>query len=414
LGADLDNRRVLTMPPGRSAGILTVTSSGNATIASFDSLAEGIRSTKLITDIVKRIDDPTRFDDLHRRTRDALLAELAPITGRVSASIRTIQETFASAQESFAQTVTELQASVATAAAGVRQVSAASASANRAVATSVTQVTARLDNFSGGAPGTATVETKMTAIADRATGLEAQYVLKVSAGGYTAGIGLASTAGGVGGAAPSSAFIVQADKFAIVDSSYVGGLTNSPPASALLFGVDGDGAYVGGNLKVSGKAQIDGVTSDGVTTWALLANTSGNAVNGVQGSSGTTAGAGIVGRAVHSGARGVRGYAVSPGSTGGYFTASHSTSTALRAGNTDAAGAALNIESGLLVWNSYSYALPDGTAYKVPDAAGNWQPMAKAIKYISTSATAGASLGYMTIDTLDGTGQVKVEIFATV
>lgn len=66
-----------------------------------------------------------------------------------------------------------------------------------------------------------------------------------------------------------------------------------------------------------------------------------------------------------------------------------------------------------LTWNSYAYATPDGTAFKFPDAAGNWQALAKAIKYISTAATAGASLGYMTIDTLDGTGQVKVEIFAT-
>ena len=63
----------------------------------------------------------------------------------------------------------------------------ASASLNRATAGLVTTITARLDNFSG-RPGTATVESKMTAIADRATGLEAQYTLKVSAGGAMAGV----------------------------------------------------------------------------------------------------------------------------------------------------------------------------------------------------------------------------------
>jgi uncharacterized protein YukE len=397
LGAELDNRRVLTMPPGRSAGILTVTSSGNATIASFDSLAEGIRSTKLITDIVKRIDDPTRFDDLHRRTRDALLAELAPITGRVSASIRTIQETFASAQESFAQTVTELQASVATAAAGVRQVSAASASANRAVATSVTQVTARLNDFGGAG---ATVEQTMTAIADRATGLEAQYVLKLAAGGYIAGIGLGVTAGGLGGAAPTSAMIVQADKFAIVDSSYVGGLDTTPPPENIMFGVDGDGAYVSGNLKVGGKAIIQGVTTTTVGDAALSVNATagalhgiyvysqpgGNAVYAVANDDASLTSAAVRGEALGSNTIGID----AVGTLGG---------TALKVSGPTVIG------NHTITWNTRAIAAPTGDTSKFLRNDGTWENLAKAIFYVDASApgTPGVQAGWAKVTSQDGT-----------
>jgi hypothetical protein len=171
--------------------------------------------------------------------------------------------------------VTELQASVATAAAGVRQVSAASASANRAVATSVTQVTARLDNFSGGAPGTATVETKMTAIADRATGLEAKYTVKVTAGGAMAGFGLAASDNTAGSAV--SAFIIQADKFAIVDSSYAGGLDTTPDVTAVPFGVDASGVYVNAPLNVNGTTGIN-LRSGGTNVGKIKLDASSNLI----------------------------------------------------------------------------------------------------------------------------------------
>jgi hypothetical protein len=266
-----------TVPAPVAPGVVISTGSGTTSI-SMEQFATSIKQTRLYVDLTRKIDDPSRFDDLTKRTRDALLAELAPINGQITADIRRVEEKFSNANESFAQTVDTLTAGVASAASGVREVRFASASANLATAGVVTQVQARLDNFSGGAPGTATVESKMTAIANRATGLEAQYTLKVTAGGAMAGFGLAATTNASGNA--TSAFIIQADKFAIVSSSYAGGLTTAPSASAIMFGVDGTGAYFkgdirgGGNLNISGLARFEGNTSpDSVSlSAAVVAN----------------------------------------------------------------------------------------------------------------------------------------------
>lgn len=242
----------------RTAGVVVNSGSGQQ-VLSFDAFAESIRHTKLYTDLTRRIDDPSRFDDLHERTRAVLLADLAPITGEVAASIRRVEEQVSTASESFAQTVDTLQASVRNAAAGVRQVRFASANENRATAGIVTTITARLNNFTGGAAGTATVESKMTAIADRSTGLEAQYTLKVTAGGAMAGYGVAATTNASGNA--TSAFIIQADKFAIVSSSYAGGLTTTPDVTKVPFGIDGTGIYMTGNVRIDGSLLVGTVTA---------------------------------------------------------------------------------------------------------------------------------------------------------
>lgn len=255
-----------------AAGVAVVGTNGVFQSQSFEDFAESIRSTKLYRDLTSAIDDVNRFNDLPDKTKAALLSSIAEEASKRGAAIRRLDDIFQSTTESFAQTVEEITAAVAGAAAGVREVRFASASQNRATAGIVTQVQARLDNFSGGAPGTATVEVKMTAIADRATGLEAQYTLKVSAGGAIGGFGLAATAP-VGGT-PSSAFIIQADKFAIVSGSYAGGLTNSPPAGSVMFGVDSDGAFLAGNLKVGGKAFIDGAAVVDTLSYALAVNSS--------------------------------------------------------------------------------------------------------------------------------------------
>jgi hypothetical protein len=290
-------------------GVVVHDGQGGSSIVGYEEFAASIRGTRLYHDLVRKIDDPTRFDELHARTKAALLEELAPIDGRIRSEIRRVEEQFSNASEAFAQEVTTLRASVARASAGVRQVRAASANENRATAAQVTTVTARLDDFDGGG---ATVEETMTAIADRATGLEAQYTLKVTAGGAMAGFGLAATDSGSGNA--TSAFIIQADKFAIVDSSYAGGLDTTPSADAIMFGVDGTGAYFkgdirgGGDLHITGQAEFEGVvtTSDG--TAAIHANSSGASVNGVVAAAGSS-GYGVIGWTA-SGNAGVWGYSI--------------------------------------------------------------------------------------------------------
>jgi len=252
-------------------GVATVGPGGTQTFIPFEALAEKLRSTKLFTDLTRRIDDPARFDDLPERTRALLLEDIAQVRQQADASIRRVDDVIKTATESFAQTVTTVQANISQAAAGVRQVQFASASLNRATAGLVTTITARLDNFSGGAPGTATVESKMTAIADRATGLEAQYTLKVSAGGAMAGFGLAATTNAAGNA--TSAFIIQADKFAIVSSSYSGGLTTSPDVTKIPFGIDGTGIFMTGNVRIDGDLLVTGtVTTGKLGTGAVTAD----------------------------------------------------------------------------------------------------------------------------------------------
>lgn len=93
------------------------------------------------------------------------------------------------------------------------------------------------------------VEQTLKASTDRTTGSEAQYAVKVTAGGAVAGFGLAATDNGAGNA--SSAFIVQADRFAIVNSSYAGGLTLSPSSANIPFGVDSSGVYINGTVRIN-------------------------------------------------------------------------------------------------------------------------------------------------------------------
>ena len=259
LGIDvpgLQTQPPLNGVPADGIGVSVATAGGGHTLVSMEAFARSITSTRLFSYLQRPIDDPTRFDDLPGEVAQLLAAPLTELAEQRGADVRMLQGMVQRQAESFAYQITEVTAGIMGAVAGVRQGYYASANANRAVAGSVTTITARLDNFNDGTAGTASIEVKAQATVDRVDGLDAQYVIKLTAGGASAGFGLAATSP-VGGT-PNSAFIIQADKFAIVDSSYSGGLTNSPASQYIMFGVDGDGAYVGGNLKVQGKAQILG------------------------------------------------------------------------------------------------------------------------------------------------------------
>lgn len=241
-------------------GVATVGPGGTQTFIPFEALAEKLRSTKLFTDLTRRIDDPARFDDLPERTRALLLEDIAQVRQQADASIRRVDDVIKTATESFAQTVTTVQANISSAAAGVRQVHFASASLNRATAGLVTTITARLDNFTGGAPGTATVESKMTAIADRATGLEAQIVFKVQTNGAAAGLGVAATTSAAGNS--TSAILLQADKIAFISPSDTIPDPLVPPVNRVPFGVDlvNDVVYINGQVRINtgGRALSSG------------------------------------------------------------------------------------------------------------------------------------------------------------
>lgn len=250
----LATNRQVTNPPAapppvpQTPGVTT--SSG---YMGFDDFAEQLRSTKLFTDLFTSLNDPNRFNGLPDKVKQELQADIAKIDGKVSAFVTHTQESSANAQQSFAQEVTAIRASVAQAAAGVQQVKYASANANRATAGIVTEVTARLDNFDGGG---ATVEESMSAVADRATGLEAQWTMKVNAGGAFAGIGLAASSPTAGGA--TSSIIMVANKFAFVQPTDVLGTgvgqvdPTNPGASRIPFGIDSDSTiYLNGTVRIN-------------------------------------------------------------------------------------------------------------------------------------------------------------------
>lgn len=126
----------------------------------------------------------------------------------------------------------------------------------RALAARIDTVSATLTGLEG---DIASVEVAYLALADSVDGLEAQYTVKVTAGGAVAGFGLAATSP-VGGT-PSSAFIISADKFAIVSPSYAGGLTNFPTGANMPFSVDADGVYVNGRLNLSSVVSVAGANT---------------------------------------------------------------------------------------------------------------------------------------------------------
>lgn len=84
----------------------------------------------------------------------------------------------------------------------------------------------------------AAIEVQQTAVA----GLGAQYTVKIDNNGHVSGFGLASTT--VNGT-PTSAFIVRADKFAIVDpASTSNNLTNTPSSDTVPFAVVSGATYI--------------------------------------------------------------------------------------------------------------------------------------------------------------------------
>ena len=266
-------------------------------------LEEAIRNTRLYQNLVKRLDDPSRFDDLATEVRQALANSIAQEALARGADIRRVETKIQQSDRSLAMAVEELTAAIGTSAAGIREVKSAFATADRAQAAKVTQLEARLDvpiadadklplppaapyaslaalkaavpkgvtgkyyrvaGATAGAPellyawngkeyllageGTnAKLEEVMKVTADRVTGAESEYTMKVEAttGGVTAvaGFGLSAAVDPAG--QKTSAFIVRADKFAVVAPGDTSDTDRYP------FGVDASGVYINGALRVN-------------------------------------------------------------------------------------------------------------------------------------------------------------------
>jgi len=217
---------------------------------------DSIRRLKLYQDLMKSLNDPTRFDDMRAEVRAELLRSLTLEAQKLGASILQTQQQIQNTNLSLAMQISQLTSSVQDAASGVRQTQFATSELNRAQAGIVNQLAASLGNFyQDGSEGRASLEEVMLATADRLAGLSAQYTLKVQAGGALAGFGLSATE--VDGV-PSSAFIIVADKFAIVSPDYAGGMTNLPDDSNIPFGIDANGIYMRSNVYLNGTMRIQG------------------------------------------------------------------------------------------------------------------------------------------------------------
>ena len=185
--------------------------------------------------------------------------------GTAEAAITSEQTARSNADGAIASSVSALQTRVGTAEAAISTEQTTRANADSANATSINQVQARLN------PGGdfAAVKLESSATAGKVTGLEAQYTMKVTAGGAIAGIGLSATSSSSGNA--TSAIIMTADKFAIVAPGYSGGLTNSPPAGAFPFAVESAPSgnskiYINGNVRVRGGLDVSATYGSGF--WA--------------------------------------------------------------------------------------------------------------------------------------------------
>jgi hypothetical protein len=242
---------------------------GNGDFVSLDinAVAEQLRRTKLYKELQLSISDPNRFDKLGTELKTTLTRSLAAEAAIRGAQISRSELIVNEVSRSVSATVTELTASIESASAGIRSTQFAIATETTAIAGQVTQLEARLQvavdpadllpvppaaayatlaaltsavpaasadtrkyyrvtdgagevlyRSNGtayslvGTQGSAKLEQVLLVEADKTEGLSAQYTLKVSAGKAIAGFGIAATERDD---ATESAFIIQADKFAL-------------------------------------------------------------------------------------------------------------------------------------------------------------------------------------------------------
>lgn len=234
--------------------VLDLGAAGSASVA-VDKFIEAIKKTKLFKDMLKSLDDPTRFDDLPAEIRDIVSKSVAEAALEQGTKITQVKKLIEDRYRKLAYQVDEMFTALDGNAAGIRETKWVIAETNFAQAGYIKQLQASLGKYyQDGSPGRASLEEQMTVTADRVAGLRSQYTLKVQAGGALAGFGLsASEANGV----PQSAFIISADKFAIVAPTYNGGMTNTPALSMVPFGVDANGIYMNTGVYIKGTMRVD-------------------------------------------------------------------------------------------------------------------------------------------------------------
>ena len=224
--------------------------SGVTASVAIDAFTTALKNTQLYKDLMKSIDDPTRFSSMPAVVQQALLTGLSEEAAARGAAITQVQTIIQSTAESLAMQINEITAAVDGSNAAIRDTSYAYANANNAQAGKISQLVASLSGV-----GTAELETVYQVIADRINGLSSQYTLKVRAGGAIAGYGISATQDIAGN--QTSAFIIEAGMFGIVEPGYNLGQQNAPPTSSIPFGVDQNGIYLNDTVYIRGGIMID-------------------------------------------------------------------------------------------------------------------------------------------------------------
>jgi hypothetical protein len=190
-------------------------------VAEFERAVYG---SALFQNLVKRLDDPTRFDRLPALVREALLSDLAAEARLRGADIQRLERKIQDTSQSLALRTETLTASIGSSVAAVRETAWAAATEAQASAGKVTQIEARLDDVGG-----VTIEESIIAVADRVDGLSGEYMVKINAGNAVTGFGLALSVDPNQNS--TSSFFVQADQFALVPT-YTFTQSTTPSATA--------------------------------------------------------------------------------------------------------------------------------------------------------------------------------------
>jgi hypothetical protein len=261
---DLYNVGLIAVNSGGQTYIKSIDSSGvtgvtlmspNLSTMMIDQFDKKIKATQVYQDIFSEIGKASSYKGVPQEVVDILISDLAEEAKNRGADIQRVDQRIQEVDRSLAISTQTLTASIDNAQAAIREVSFASVNRDSASAGKVTTLVSSLGNYyQDGGTGRAQLEQTLTTQAERITGLRAQYSIKVKAGGAIAGFGISATE--VDGV-PSSAFIIAADKFAIVSPNYVGGATNTPDNNIIPFGVDTDGIYMNSNVYIKGTTKID-------------------------------------------------------------------------------------------------------------------------------------------------------------
>jgi hypothetical protein len=266
-GGAAAGRTQVSSPSVLSGTAQIPTGNGQTINIDMETFSEHLKSTQLYRDLQFSINDPNRFARLGAEVNEFLTRSLTAETAARSAQIARTDIKLLELGRSIAATSVELTAALDTTAAGLRSTQFAIATESGATAGQVTTLEARLQvevnpedllpvppaaayaNLAAltsavpaasadtrkyyrvvsgasevlyrsngttyslvGSEESAKLEEVLLVTADKSLGLEAQYTLKVNAGNAIAGFGIAATErDGV----PESAFIIQADTFAL-------------------------------------------------------------------------------------------------------------------------------------------------------------------------------------------------------